>query len=1250
MLGAAALAASAASAWATGTVAATPVTTSARPAASSAARAVAGSSADSTTVSPTAPPISPGDRCASSRRATFLAAPFSVASSAHRLALPAGDDATFDLGGLQPRDAAASPAGDRLAFAADDDRGGDGRRAVWTAPTDGSALPVRLRMASPGAVAWSPDGTRLAMTDGSTIVVVPFDGTGETVVDVGGVTQGAPVWSPDGSRLAVLVPADGGPTSVRVVSASGLAPAVALPTPIANGAAVPGWASGDRLVYVASTLHLVVAPADGSDVGTPIVGNSSAQDAGPAVSPDGTRVAWAGYRPAQSRWHVYVAPLDGSSSPFSVTPLFGPDGSTQPAWSPDGTQLAVRTTGASTGAVKVGLAESGAPLVAVGSTGPVAGAFGSTPAWSADGTTVAWTTTHTTGELVTAPADGSSAATVRATGFDGVGWARGWPAFLPDGSLLWAGGPVGVGGGDATWSVPIPGGSAAQLGGGALRLEGGNDQALAVSADRRRVAWAGQDKATSAWKIATSAADGTGLVVRSAGGGDQPMGVTLSPDGSHVAWRNWRTGLSTSGVWVAPTDASSAPVEVSTGMDDAFGQPAWSPAGDRLSFAGVASAVAGSQLFVAAADGSGRLAVAAGADDREPPAWSPDGTGIAFVHAGSELWVASVDGGTPATLRAQSSVARATMTASRPAWSPDGTHLAWSVFGGTIVPGGLADRYGEVQVLRADGTDVHLFPGRDPVWSPDGGAVAVPVAEVFGSWVGTVTPGVVLVVTDGGATSTPLQLGTPTPGTNLGPPRWAPDGRQLLWIANDSLLGWDRDSGVVTSWGSGFGDAQWSPDGAWVLARAWLGDVLLLSPQTGPAGSQARWALARHTGTTAVTWTTTADDPACADRPGSAFHRLTPFRLLDSRTPLGGFAGPLGPGAVAPLAVGGVGGIPATATAVMLDLAVTGGTAASFVQAVPHGSPAGTTGSVLFAAGQTTSNLVTVRLSPGGLVDLYNQLGSVDVVADAVGWYDDGRLPAASPAGGGAWLHPTAPVRVLDSRGEVGGWAGAPLQEGETRDLTVAGVAGIPATATAVVANVTVTDPTSASYLRVWPAGEDQPDTATLLFAPGQTVATAAVLPVGAGGAVSFFNQLGDAHVVVDVTGWYDPGPGGAGFHPVVPTRVLDSRAVGGSWGGAPLGAGEARSAGVGPGTPIPPAAVAVVGNLTVTDGTAASYLAVGPTPSPAPTTAALLFDAGQTVPNQVTVGLGTGRTLDLFNQLGSAHVIFDAAGYFTWR
>ena len=103
----------------------------------------------------------------------------------------------------------------------------------------------------------------------------------------------------------------------------------------------------------------------------------------------------------------------------------------------------------------------------------------------------------------------------------------------------------------------------------------------------------------------------------------------------------------------------------------------------------------------------------------------------------------------------------------------------------------------------------------------------------------------------------------------------------------------------------------------------------------------------------------------------------------------------------------------------------------------------------------------------------------------------------------------------------------------------------------AVAVNVTVTEPTSSGYVTVWPAGAAMPTASNVNFVAGQTIANMVTVGLGTGGQIDLFNYAGDSSVLVDVTGWYT-----SGFTPIVPVRVMDTRA---GLGGATFQPGEGR-------------------------------------------------------------------------------------------
>ena len=244
--------------------------------------------------------------------------------------------------------------------------------------------------------------------------------------------------------------------------------------------------------------------------------------------------------------------------------------------------------------------------------------------------------------------------------------------------------------------------------------------------------------------------------------------------------------------------------------------------------------------------------------------------------------------------------------------------------------------------------------------------------------------------------------------------------------------------------------------------------------------------------------------------------------------------------------------------------------------------------------------------------------------------------------------HPLSPARVLDTRDGTGGVPRRPLGAGSHVDLVVAGQGGVPASgADAVVLNVTVTNASAASYLTVYPTGSSPPVASNLNWKPGRTVANLVTVALGSGGMVSAYNGAGQVDVIFDVQGWYGSSPTTTRdglFNAVAPARLLDTRGSGG-----PIGAGQTRSLTVTGRGGIPATgAGAVVLNVTVTDGTSASYLTVYPGGSARPGTSSLNFLAGQQVPNRVIVPVGAGGTVNIFNAAGQVQVVVDVGGWFT--
>ena len=161
---------------------------------------------------------------------------------------------------------ALSPDGDRLAYT-------DGGR-IWIRDLpDGEPEAVARPRSGAGDLTWSPDGDRLAFVSGrgdhAFVGVVDLEARTYRYLDPSVDRDGSPTWSPDGARIAFLrIPAPeeslpffprptGDPWSIRVVDVTGEAPGREVfraeegPGSRFQGVVGPqlSWVDGNRLVF-----------------------------------------------------------------------------------------------------------------------------------------------------------------------------------------------------------------------------------------------------------------------------------------------------------------------------------------------------------------------------------------------------------------------------------------------------------------------------------------------------------------------------------------------------------------------------------------------------------------------------------------------------------------------------------------------------------------------------------------------------------------------------------------------------------------------------------------------------------------------------------------------------------------------------------------------------------------------------------------------------------------------------------------
>ncbi|MBM0234038.1 hypothetical protein JNW91_20625 [Micromonospora sp. STR1_7] len=374
-------------------------------------------------------------------------------------------------------------------------------------------------------------------------------------------------------------------------------------------------------------------------------------------------------------------------------------------------------------------------------------------------------------------------------------------------------------------------------------------------------------------------------------------------------------------------------------------------------------------------------------------------------------------------------------------------------------------------------------------------------------------------------------------------------------------------------------------------------------------------------------------------RVGTRYTPSAPTRLLDTRAAIGtATTTPVPADGEVAVPIPAVGGVPtADVIAVVLNLTVTAPTRSGFISVRAPGGEVGSS-SVNFVANETVPNLVMTKVH-GGVVRLVNRSGgTVHLLADLQGVY--------SRQGSG--FKTLDPTRVLDTR--TG--SGLPLAANGERRLDLSGK--LPADVTAAILNVTVTAPTAAGVLSVYPDGTPAPLASNLNFVARQTIPNLVVVPVVAGKVMIRNTSSGTTHVIADLAGYFGSAASGAD-QTYVPSedRVADSRDDSGWLRVLHPGPFPAFAVGSAPiasdtwcGTGCPPVTAGVL-NLTVTEPTAAGVLTAYPSGAARPTASNVNFVAGETASNLV-VSKAAGEYVDVFNNSsGTAHLIADQSGYF---
>jgi len=265
----------------------------------------------------------------------------------------------------------------------------------------------------------------------------------------------------------------------------------------------------------------------------------------------------------------------------------------------------------------------------------------------------------------------------------------------------------------------------------------------------------------------------------------------------------------------------------------------------------------------------------------------------------------------------------------------------------------------------------------------------------------------------------------------------------------------------------------------------------------------------------------------------------------------------------------------------------------------------------------------------------------------------------------GSYYPLPVPTRLVDTRPIGMGSGAGPIGTLTARGAYSFQIAGkqldgatpVPSNAIAITANVTVTNQSALGWLYLGPTIDSAPLSSTINFPKGDNRANGVTVALSPEGTVAaWYGAAAGAvvHVIIDVTGYFLTGTGGAGYVAYGPHRVMDTRTgsgVPGLTGAFVEGTShKIQIAGVAglPSSGI----VAVTGNLTVVKPTVGGFVSLGPDPTTTPATSTINFPRGDVRANNVVVPVNADGTLSAVyisaSTSSTVNMVLDISGYFT--
>ena len=366
----------------------------------------------------------------------------------------------------------------------------------------------------------------------------------------------------------------------------------------------------------------------------------------------------------------------------------------------------------------------------------------------------------------------------------------------------------------------------------------------------------------------------------------------------------------------------------------------------------------------------------------------------------------------------------------------------------------------------------------------------------------------------------------------------------------------------------------------------------------------------------------------------------TQGRVLDTRaaSTIGGYATPMPAGLWRQVPISGVAGVPSSgAGAVQLSVTALSPASTGTVQvSADLSTPKGGTALAYGSVSGSVSNTAIVTLGADGDIKV-EASSSVDLLIDVQGYYTSGAT-----ADGG--YVPVTPARIVDTRNGTG-LPQAPLSSSSSSTVQVAGVGGVPSTATAVFVNFTVTNTTNGGFITAYNSDLSRPTT-SMNFEGGVSTALGTTVDLSSSGKMTIFmaDSGSTLDLVTDVFGYFSGTSTTGAFTPAT-ARVAKSVAL-------PASSITAMQVGGIAGVPLAGSGIsAVAANLQITQaGSATGYVRAWGSTLAEPSTSSIMLDhQASTVSNFITVQLGSDGKISLRNaSTDPLTATIDVQGWYT--